>query len=126
MAAIAFDAGALIALDRGQRDVGALLAAAADASVDVKTSAACVAQAWREPSRQARLARALGGMLERPLDSPSARACGLLLARSRTTDVVDAALALIVETGDTVLTSERADIARLLDALGKRARLRCV
>jgi hypothetical protein len=123
MAAIVLDAGALIALDRGQREVGALLAAAADAGVEIKTSAACVARAWREPSRQARLTRALEGILERPLDSRTARACGLLLARTGTSDVVDAALTLIVGTGDTVLSSDRADIARLLDALGRRARL---
>jgi hypothetical protein len=126
MAAIVLNAGALIALDRGQREVGALLAAAADAGVEVKTSAACVAQAWREPSRQARLTLALGGILECPLDSRTARACGLLLARTGTSDVVDAALTLIVGTGDTVLSSDRADIARLLDALGRRARLRSV
>jgi hypothetical protein len=40
--------------------------------------------------------------------------------------VVDAALALLVETGDTVVTSDPGDITRLLDALRTRARLHVV
>ncbi len=64
MAALVFDTGGLIALDRGEREVGAMLAAAAEAGVEVLTSAACVAQAWRDPSRQVRLTRALRGFLE--------------------------------------------------------------
>lgn len=126
MAAIVFDAGGLIALDRGERDVGALLAAAAEAGVEVRTSAACVAQVWREPARQAKLARALRGFVEPSLDSTSARECGRLLARAGTSDAVDAALALLVEDGDVVVTSDRGDLARLLDAAGRRARFRAV
>jgi hypothetical protein len=37
--------------------------------------------------------------------------------------VVDAAVALLVETGDTVVTSDPAGIRRLLDANGSRARV---
>jgi hypothetical protein len=80
MAALVFDAGGLIALDRGKREVGTLLAVGADAGVEAVTSAATVAQAWRDPARQARLARALAGFLERSLEPSAARECGLLLA----------------------------------------------
>lgn len=121
MAALVFDAGGLIALDRGKREIGALLAAAAETGIEVVTSAACVAQVWRDPPRQARLARALAGLQERSLDPPAARDCGLLLARARTSDIADAAVALLVEEGDTIVTSDPDDIARLLDAAGTRA-----
>lgn len=123
MAALIFDTGGLIAIDRGEREIGALLAAAASTGVEAVTSSACVAQAWRDPARQARLTRALAGFLERSLDPPAARACGLLLARSRTGDVVDAAVTLLVADGDTILTSDPDDLAHLLDAAGRRARL---
>lgn len=126
MAALVFDAGALIALDRGDRAIGALIALAAQQGSEAVTSSACVAQAWRDPARQARLTRALGGFLEQPLDMPAARRCGLLLAGSATSDVVDAALALLVRRGDTVLTSDPQDIGRLLEATGVEARVRTV
>jgi hypothetical protein len=40
--------------------------------------------------------------------------------------VVDAALVLLVRTGDTVVTSDPQDIGRLLDAIGVSARVRTV
>jgi hypothetical protein len=123
MAAVVFDAGGLIALERGERKVGALLAAAAEAGVEVRTPAACVAQVWREPVRQAKLARALRGFVEHSLNSATARECGRLLARANTNDVVDAAVASLVDDGDTVVTSDRGDIARLLEAAGRQARV---
>jgi hypothetical protein len=126
VAAIVFDTGGLIALDRGDRKVGVLLAAAAAGGVEAVTSTACVAQVWRDPARQARLARALAGFLECSLDPAAARGCGQLLAGAGTVDVVDAALALLVETGDTVVTSDPNDIARLLRVAGTRARVRVV
>jgi len=126
MAALIFDTGALIAIERGDRAVGALLAAAAESGVDVLTSSTCVAQAWRNPSRQARLSRALSGMLERPLDPAEARRCGLLLSRSGTEDIADSATAVLAEDDDTILTSDPSDIERLLDAAGTKARVRAV
>jgi hypothetical protein len=126
MAALVFDAGGLITLDRGDREVGAILALAADAGLDAVTSSACVAQAWRDPARQARLTRALTGFIERPLDAPAARDCGQLLGRSRTADIADAATVLLAEDGDTVLTSDPGDIERLLAASGRRARVRSI
>jgi predicted nucleic acid-binding protein len=126
MAALVFDSGALIALERGDRDVAAQLAAAATSGVEVMTSSTCVAQVWRDPARQARLARALAGFLECDLDAERARDCGVLLAHSKTRDIADAAVSLLVDDGDTILTSDPRDIERLLDATGTRARVRVV
>ncbi|MGA2164869.1 MAG: PIN domain nuclease [Solirubrobacteraceae bacterium] len=123
MAALVFDAGGLIALDRGKREVGRLLAVAADAGVEAVTSAATVAQVWRDPTRQARLTRALASVVERSLDPPAARECGLLLARAHTSDIADAAIALLVEDGDTVVTSDPDDMAHLLNTVGTHARV---
>lgn len=126
MAALVFDAGALIALERGDREVAAMLMAAAKSGTEAITSSACVAQVWRNPARQARLARALVGFVECDLDARRARDCGTLLARSKTTDITDAAVSLLAGDGDTLLTSDPEDIRRLLDATGTQARVRSV
>ncbi len=123
MAAIVLDTGALIAIDRGDRRVGALLQAAAEANVDVITSCACISEAWRAPARQARLARALAGVIEHSLDPSAARTAGTLLARAHLSDVADAAVARLAGPGDTIATSDPADITTLLEAAGTTARI---
>ncbi|HEU0251201.1 MAG TPA: hypothetical protein VFR48_10800 [Solirubrobacteraceae bacterium] len=126
MAALVFDSGALIALERGDRRIAALLVAAIAGGAEAITSCACVAEVWRDPARQARLTRALPGFRERSLDPLQARACGALLARSATSDIADAALCQLAQDGDTVLTSDPHDIALLLQAAGSRARVRAI
>ena len=56
------DAGALIAVDRRDRRVGAMLRVLQQQSVPLVSSAAVVAQVWRRPARQANLARVLAGV----------------------------------------------------------------
>lgn len=126
MAALVFDTGALIALDRGDRTIGALIASAAEHGIEALTSSACVAQAWRNPARQTKLVRALAGFLEHPVDATEARRSGMLLADTRTRDIVDAAVVLLAEDGDTLLTSDPQDIERLLKATGTQACVRPV
>lgn len=121
MAVLIFDAGALIALERADRDVADLLDTAAENEIEAVTSSACIAQVWREPARQARLVHALRGFLEQPLDEHEARRCGLLLARAGTDDIADAAVVLLAKDGDTILTSDPKDIERLLDVAGTSA-----
>lgn len=123
MAAIVLDSGALIAIDRGDRRVGAALAVAARAGVDVVTSSACVAETWREPARQAHLTRALRGVVEHPLDPAAARRCGTLLGRAQTRDIADAAIASLARTGDVVLTSDPSGLRHLLALAGTAARV---
>lgn len=126
MAALVFDSGALIALERGDRRVAAVLVAAVEGGVEAVTSCACVAQTWRDPARQVRLTRALAGFQERSLDPPRARACGELLASAGTADIADAAICQLARDGDTVLTSDPQDIASLLAAAGKHAHVQAV
>ena len=57
MAGITLDAGALIALDRNDRRVLVLLARAWETGARVTVPATALAQAIRQPERQARLAR---------------------------------------------------------------------
>ena len=80
----------------------------------VVTSAAVVAQVIRNRARQVTLERVLGGIDVQPLDSEAARRVGHLLASSRTSDVVDAALALLPAPGDEVMTSDPKDLRTLL------------
>ena len=73
-----------------------------------------VGQAWRgRGPRQAMLARALDGIEVRPLDRVLGRAAGELLARTRRSDVIDAALVLLAEDGDQIVTSDPDDIEPL-------------
>jgi hypothetical protein len=113
------DTGALIAFDRGDRQVPALLEAARRRRDQVVTSSGCVAQAWRGGGpRQALLARLLAGTTEVGLDRRTSRATGDLSQASKTADVVDAHLALLAHDGDVVLTSDTRDLRRLLRARG--------
>ena len=52
------------------------------------------------------------------LDEALGRRIGLLLARSKTSDVVDAAVALLARDGDELLTSDAGDLRRLVKATG--------
>ena len=113
------DAGAFIAYERGDRVIHAFLVAAAEAGDVVKTSTAVVAQVWRHGARQASLARLLRGVAEITLTPHRARAVGILLQRSRSDDVVDAALIELADNGDEILTSDPRDIHRIANHSGK-------
>ncbi|MGQ0626061.1 MAG: PIN domain-containing protein [Sporichthyaceae bacterium] len=110
------DAGALIALDRHDRRVVALLARARDRSIPVTVPAAALAQAVRDPARQARLSR----MLRSPattvisLDRADATAVGRLLAVSGSADIADAHVVICARrTGQPVVTSDPDDLRAL-------------
>lgn len=117
------DAGALIGIDRGDRTIGALLRVAQRERIPVRTSAAALAQVWRDGARQANLARTLAGVDTLPLDERTARQIGELLARACMNDVVDGHIALLANTHDTVLTSDVPDIRRLITSRKLQATL---
>jgi predicted nucleic acid-binding protein len=113
---VTLDAGALIALDRDDRRVVALLVRAQETSARVTIPAPALAQAVRNPARQARLAR----LVRQPatdvvaLDRVDATGVGRLLASSGTADVVDAHVVLCARrTGQAVATSDPDDLHHL-------------
>jgi hypothetical protein len=121
---LVLDSGGLIAFDRGDREVAALVEAARRRRDRVITSSGCVAQAWRGGARQALLSRLLGGVTEAAIDRRSSRAAGELCGRAETADVVDAHVALLVRDDDVVVTSDLDDIGRLTRVRGVQAQLR--
>jgi len=117
---ITFDAGGLIALDRSDRRVLALLARATERGMRITIPATALAQAMRHPARQARLSRLIRqpGTDLMALDGPDATAVGLLLARTATADIVDAHVVLCARrAGQAVVTSDAADLRRIAPGL---------
>ena len=108
------DSGALIAIDRRDRKVGAMLRVLQREAEPVRTSAGAVAQVWRAGRRQVNLARTLPGLDVAVLDELAAKKVGELLGASGTSDLVDAHVALLVHPGEQVLTSDDQDIKVLL------------
>lgn len=108
------DAGALVAIDKRDRAVGAMLRVLQRDRVPVVTSAGVVAQVWRDGRRQANLARVLSGVDVAALDDAAAKKVGGLLRQNHTHDLVDAHVALLVLPEDRVLTSDEPDIDALL------------
>jgi hypothetical protein len=116
MSGLTLDAGGLIAVDRNDRRVLVLLARARERGMRLTIPATALAQVLRQPARQARLARLVRQADTDlvPLDGPDATAVGLLLARTRTTDVVDAHVVICApRAGQAVATSDPADLRRL-------------
>ena len=107
------DSGALIALDRGERAMWIRLKNAQFIGEVPITHAGVVGQVWRGSPRQAQLSRALKGIDVRPVDDRLGRAAGALLGAAGTSDVIDAAVVLLANDGDDIITSDTADIARL-------------
>jgi hypothetical protein len=78
--------------------------------------ATALAQAMRNPARQARLSRLIrqAGTDLVALDGPDATAVGLLLARTATSDVVDAHVVVCARRAEqVVVTSDAADLGRI-------------
>ena len=116
MSGLTLDAGGLIAIDRDDRRVIALLARAAELSAPVTVPATALAQAIRDPARQARLSRLVRQPTTRltPLDGPDATNVGVLLARSRTKDIADAHVVICARrSGSPIVTSDPKDLRRL-------------
>lgn len=117
---VVLDAGALIAIERGDSEMLAILRREFDAGHTAVTHGGVVGEVWRGGSgRQARLARALGGINVRAIDDELGRRAGVLLGRAGKSDVIDAAVVLIAEDGDEVFTADAGDLQELARVAGK-------
>ncbi len=116
---LVLDAGAFIAVERGDRDVMALVKAERLSGREPRSHGGVVAQVWRGGSgRQGMLARGLSGVDVEALDDRLGRAAGVLLGATETTDVVDAAVVAMARDGDVILTSDPLDLVALARASG--------
>ncbi len=116
MSTVVLDTGGLIAIERGRVAVAAVVRQSLRNDGVAVVPSGCLAQAWRRPSRQARLAAFLrtDGVAVADLTSGDARRVGLLLEATGASDVVDGHVAILGLRHDAVvLTSDPDDIRRL-------------
>jgi predicted nucleic acid-binding protein len=110
---LVYDAGVLVAWDRGDRRQWARLEEAKRRGLLPIVPAPVVTQVWRSP-RQANLARLLDQVTVEAVDDDLARAAGVLCAKTGTRDVVDAiVVATAARRHGIVVTSDGDDISRL-------------
>lgn len=113
---VVLDAGALIAFERNDRKVRALVELARAHQATLYAPAGVVAQAWRDGRKQVRLSRLLGsGLVVVPvLDHQEARAVGVLCGQSKSHDIVDASVVLVARrVGAKIVTSDPGDLRRM-------------
>ena len=119
MSGYTYDTGVLIAAERNDRFVWALHRRLLERGDAPSVPSTVLAQSWRG-GPQAQLSRLLAGCEVRPLTEAQARVAGSLLARTRTTDIVDASVVVVArERGDQVLTSDPDDLGPLSAAIGR-------
>ena len=124
MSGLVLDSDALIAFERSNRRVLALLARANELRGRIRIPAGVVGQVWRDGRKQLRLARLLSSSTVHiePLDDETARAAGQLCGARRTADVIDASVALCARKyRHPVVTGDVADVRHLdpsLQAIG--------
>jgi hypothetical protein len=113
---VTLDAGALIALERGNRRMIALLQQIANVRGAFHVPAGVVGQVWRDGSRQAVLARFLRtpAVHIHALDAQLARACGELCAATGEADVIDASVVITAREHRTaIVSSDAKDLLKL-------------
>jgi hypothetical protein len=114
---LVLDAGAFMAVERGDRDVVALVKHERLAGRPPVTCGGVVAQVWRGGhGRQALVARLLAGVFVVPIDDRLGRRAGTLLGRSGQSDAIDATVVCLAVDGDDILTSDPGDLRGLAEA----------
>jgi hypothetical protein len=116
---IVLDAGAFVAIERGDRDMVALLKRERREGRAPLSHGGVIGQVWRGGSgRQATLARVIPGVEIRALDEDLGRRAGVLLSAAGQADVIDAAIVLLAQDGDEIYTSDPEDLHGLAAAAG--------
>ena len=113
---VVLDAGALIAFERGDDRMRALVRLALRTGSTLLVPAGVVAQVFRDGSRHARLRALLNGATTAVpvLDQVFAEAAGRLCGRTGTSDVIDASVILTARRAHApVVTSDIDDLRRL-------------
>lgn len=123
MAGLILDAGALIAAEKDDRRFWALWKESLRLDIEFLVPATVVAQVWRGP-KSARQALVLKACAVEALDSPRAKAAGVLCGRAGTSDIVDAhVVASAYARGDDILTTDREDLERLAQHFDRPPRI---
>ena len=115
-AGLVLDTGALIALERGDKRMIALLRRALAQGRAFRVPSGVVGQAWRNGRVPVALARFLRSEEVEivPLDDQLAGCCGELCGAARASDVIDASVVIVArERRDLIVTSDPGDIRRL-------------
>ena len=113
---ITLDAGALIALDRGDKRMIALLDRALAQGRVFRVPSGVLGQAWRNGRVQVTLARFLRTeeVEIASLDEQLARSCGELCGVTNTSDIIDASVVILARSQrDPIVTSDPNDLRRL-------------
>jgi hypothetical protein len=114
--ALVLDAGALRAIEKGDRKVLALCKIAALDGASVVVPTGVIGQVWRDGARQAKIARLIeaNGTLVEPLDLGVAKLAGAVCGHAGTTDVVDATVVIAARQHRAlIVSSDRSDLHRL-------------
>lgn len=117
-----YDAGALVAAEKGDRGMLAVHEEALRSRREIAVPAPVLAQVWRDGARQVPLTYVLRACRIDETSATLAKAAGVLLGVSRTSDAVDAiVVATAMALRAIVVTSDAADLRRLAEAaaLGK-------
>jgi hypothetical protein len=110
----------MIALDRNDRRVLALVVRTVERGMRITVPATALAQAIRNPAKQARLARLIRQVSVDliAMDGPDATAVGILLARTSAADIVDAHVVVCARrAGQSIITSDPEDLLRIAPGL---------
>jgi hypothetical protein len=123
MTPVVYDAGVLVAADRNVRAVWADHRVRLEAGIIPVVPAPVIAQVSRSPA-QVQLRRLLRGCEIISLTEQKAHAAGELMGSAATRDVVDAVVAqTAADLRADVVTGDRADIRRLLQAAGATSQI---
>ena len=116
--AVVLDAGALIAFERGDARMRALVREALAIGAPLTIPAGVLGQVWRGAARQAPIRALLKGPTTRvpALDEVLAEAAGVLCGRAGTSDVIDASVVLVARRERAVVVTSDVDDLRRLDA----------
>lgn len=120
---LTYDAGALIAAERGDRRMWSIHRRILERHRQPTVSTAVLAQVWRG-GPQALLSRFVRNCRIEPVTEARARSAGSALAASGSSDVVDALVVVTAAArGDAIVTSDPADLREIASATGRAVTL---